>query len=221
MPLVQGNHTFTLATERNCSNLHLCHRDPLVVPFYHTGMGIIQPRGSTLPRVGRQLHVTIGQPLPLGDLTCRCGRAGEDQQQVRANVRLGSASRASQSILHPRCSAPLAHAATLQHSRHSALTGHFDEHRALAVGSVCGMPTACSIQISMLSSAVLQVWMDITARVRAALADLEAQSPPNNSQLRPGATCASCRRTVRHARSSCTWAACFSHVDTAPTSGTS
>lgn len=40
----------------------------------------------------------------------------------------------------------------------------------------------------MLLGAVPQVWMDITARVRAALADLEAQSPPNNSQLRPGDT---------------------------------
>jgi hypothetical protein len=60
----------------------------MVVPFYHSGMGVIQPRGSTLPRAGQQLHVTIGQPLPLGDLTCRCGQPGEDQQQVRAALPL-------------------------------------------------------------------------------------------------------------------------------------
>lgn len=56
----------------------------MVVPFYHSGMGVIQPRGSTFPNVGRQMHVTIGQPLPLDDLTCRCGAPGEDQQQVGA-----------------------------------------------------------------------------------------------------------------------------------------
>lgn len=33
----------------------------------------------------------------------------------------------------------------------------------------------------------MQVWMDITARVRAALADLEKDAPPNVSQLQPGA----------------------------------
>lgn len=54
-----------------------------MVPFYHTGMGVIQPRGSTLPAIGQELHVAIGKPLPLDDLTCRCGKEGEDQQQVQ------------------------------------------------------------------------------------------------------------------------------------------
>lgn len=86
-------------------------RDPAVVPFYHSGMGVIQPRGSTVPQAGHALHVNIGPPMDLSDLTCRCGAPGEDQQQV---------------------------------------------------------------------------WMDITARVRAALAALERESPPNTAQLRPG-----------------------------------
>lgn len=121
---------------------HLCiPRDPLVVPFYHTGMGIIQPRGSTLPRVGRQLHVTIGRPLPLGDLTCRCGKAGEDQQQVCANVRLGSALSCSSPEPADRFGNPSA-ALLLQHKRESPLTCASPQPPALAVGSVCGEPTA-------------------------------------------------------------------------------
>lgn len=57
-------------------------REPAVVPFYHSGMGVIQPRGSTVPRAGHELHVNIGLPMDLSDLTCRCGAPGEDQQQV-------------------------------------------------------------------------------------------------------------------------------------------
>jgi hypothetical protein len=53
-----------------------------VLPLYHTGMGDVQPKGSTVPRVGRRLTVTVGEPLDLRDITCRCNAAGEDQRQV-------------------------------------------------------------------------------------------------------------------------------------------
>ena len=55
----------------------------MVLPMYHSGMGDVQPKGSTVPRVGRHLTVTIGEPLDLRDITSRCNVTGENQQQVR------------------------------------------------------------------------------------------------------------------------------------------
>ena len=54
-----------------------------MLPLYHSGMGDVQPKGSTVPRVGRKLTVTVGEPLDLREVTCRCNAAGEDQRQVR------------------------------------------------------------------------------------------------------------------------------------------
>ena len=69
-------------------------RDPVVLPLYHSGMGDVQPKGSTVPRVGRRVTVTVGEPLDLRDVTCRCNDAGEDQRQVcqqsRRGARLGT-----------------------------------------------------------------------------------------------------------------------------------
>jgi hypothetical protein len=149
----------------------------MVMPFYHSGMGVIQPRGSTLPRAGHQLHITIGQPLPLGDITCRCGKSGEDQQQVCAGsccrlplqtlIQVGGSATSIRCLC--RCS---------DTGERLEVTSRIDDNFECL--QMCGY---CMSVIF----AVLQVWMDITTRVRAALADLEAQSPTNAPQLKPGA----------------------------------
>lgn len=58
-------------------------RNPVILPFYHSGMGRVMPEHGRIPRVGRQVDITVGQPLDVSDLTCRCGQPGTDQKQAR------------------------------------------------------------------------------------------------------------------------------------------
>jgi len=51
-------------------------RDPVVLPFYHTGMGEVMPRKARVPRAGKDVHVVVGQPVDLSDLTCRWAGLG-------------------------------------------------------------------------------------------------------------------------------------------------
>mmetsp|Transcript_13334 Transcript_13334/g.23605 ORF Transcript_13334/g.23605 Transcript_13334/m.23605 type:complete len:278 (-) Transcript_13334:1282-2115(-) len=57
-------------------------KDPIVLPFYHSGMGAILPRFFRFFGIGQQVDITIGQPMDLSNITCRCGKAGEDQRDV-------------------------------------------------------------------------------------------------------------------------------------------
>ncbi len=50
-------------------------RDPLVIPFYHSGMAQIMPEHGRIPRVGQTVAVTVGEPIDLSDLTCECSGA--------------------------------------------------------------------------------------------------------------------------------------------------
>ncbi|BDA47309.1 probable Tafazzin [Coccomyxa sp. Obi] len=52
-----------------------CKQTPLVVPFVHSGMDAVIPRGSALPRPGRAVRLLVGEPIPVADLM----RAAEDQ----------------------------------------------------------------------------------------------------------------------------------------------
>ena len=51
--------------------LPAARRDPIVLPFYHSGMGRVLPRHGRLPRAGHSVAVVVGQPVDLADLTCR------------------------------------------------------------------------------------------------------------------------------------------------------
>ncbi len=55
---------------------------PLVLPWYHSGMGDVMPKGSRVPRVGHTVTVTVGEPLHLDHLLCRCNDAKYEQQGV-------------------------------------------------------------------------------------------------------------------------------------------
>lgn len=46
-------------------------RDPVVLPFYHSGMGAVLPKRTRRPRTGHDVRVVVGQPVELADLTCR------------------------------------------------------------------------------------------------------------------------------------------------------
>ncbi len=59
---------------------------PVVLPFYHSGMGRVMPEHGRIPRVGRQVDIIIGEPLEVSDLACRCGQPGVDQKQARVDL---------------------------------------------------------------------------------------------------------------------------------------
>eukprot|EP00877_Chromochloris_zofingiensis_P009947 jgi/Chrzof1/5205/Cz15g16090.t1 len=61
-------------------------RDPIILPFYHSGMGRVMPYRSMLPRIGHTVHVVVGEPVDLSHVTCRCNQPGQDQQQVWRDI---------------------------------------------------------------------------------------------------------------------------------------
>ncbi|MEW5309698.1 MAG: hypothetical protein WDW38_001563 [Sanguina aurantia] len=63
-----------------------CGEDPLVLPFYHSGMGRVLPLQAKVPSVGHSVEVLVGEPMDLSSLTCNCGKAGMDQQQVWKDI---------------------------------------------------------------------------------------------------------------------------------------
>ncbi|EIE23442.1 glycerol-3-phosphate 1-acyltransferase, partial [Coccomyxa subellipsoidea C-169] len=52
-----------------------CRQTPLVVPFVHSGMDAVVPRGSALPRPGRSVRLLVGDPILVADLM----RTAEEQ----------------------------------------------------------------------------------------------------------------------------------------------
>ena len=79
-------------------------RDPLVVPFYHSGMGRVLPKTKIVPRWGNEIHVSVGQPVDLADQLAAC-RAAQDRtarQQVGCE-RLGVSSWTCRAFEHRLC----------------------------------------------------------------------------------------------------------------------
>ena len=59
---------------------HRCmRRDPVIVPFYHSGMARVMPEHGRIPRVGQTVAVTVGEPIDVSDLTCQCHKGGNTQ----------------------------------------------------------------------------------------------------------------------------------------------
>ena len=54
---------------------------PEVLPFYHSNMGTVMPRGSRVPHVGKTVTVAVGEPLDLNDMATKCGKGSLDEQQ--------------------------------------------------------------------------------------------------------------------------------------------
>eukprot|EP00887_Chlorella_sp_A99_P007893 scaffold20.g7893.t1 len=85
-----------------CDVLRKTDRDPIVLPFYHSGMGRVLPKRGRLPRAGNHVHVVVGQPLDLRDVTCRCNQPGENQQAVWHDI----TARVQQALLVLEVAAP-------------------------------------------------------------------------------------------------------------------
>ncbi|CAG9466934.1 unnamed protein product [Pedinophyceae sp. YPF-701] len=55
---------------------------PLVVPFYHSGMGDVMPLWSKFPSVGHDVRVAVGAPIEMDDVLCKCARKGGSTPDV-------------------------------------------------------------------------------------------------------------------------------------------
>ena len=63
-------------------------RDPVIVPFYHSGMARIMPEHGRIPRVGQTVAVNVGKPIDVSDLTCQCQEGGSTQVSLASLLRL-------------------------------------------------------------------------------------------------------------------------------------
>lgn len=64
--------------------LHHACRDPIILPYFHSGMSRVMPFKSMIPRIGQEVVVAVGQPLDLGHITCRCNQPGAHCTRLQA-----------------------------------------------------------------------------------------------------------------------------------------
>lgn len=69
------------------------HAAPLVVPFVHSGMQDVLPKGSLMPRCGRDVRVLVGEPIDVSDLlaAAETRRWGDDELYAAVATRIGGA----------------------------------------------------------------------------------------------------------------------------------
>ena len=68
-------------------------RPPLVLPFVHSGMDKVVPRGAVLPRPGQSVRVAVGEPVAVVDLLERGRAEGWTDRELHAAIadRVGAA----------------------------------------------------------------------------------------------------------------------------------
>jgi monolysocardiolipin acyltransferase len=70
-----------------------CDTPPLVVPFVHSGMEGVVPRGAALPRPGREVRVLVGPPVAVEDLLAAAAAEGWGERELHCAIadRVGAA----------------------------------------------------------------------------------------------------------------------------------
>lgn len=63
-----------------CDCYNKSNQSPVVLPFFHSNMGSVMPKGAIIPRAGHKVHVTVGLPLDVSDLTPSCAAQSEREQ---------------------------------------------------------------------------------------------------------------------------------------------
>ncbi|WIA32912.1 hypothetical protein OEZ86_006083 [Tetradesmus obliquus] len=65
--------------------------DPVIVPFVHSGMREVLPKGALLPKVNQEVKVLVGEPIDVSDLLAAAAQQGwpEDTLYVRIAHRIG------------------------------------------------------------------------------------------------------------------------------------
>jgi len=59
---------------------------PLIVPYYHEGMGDLLEKGRKLPKVGTSLRVKVGRPIDIQDLAAKFATGKMTEKEVIAHV---------------------------------------------------------------------------------------------------------------------------------------
>ncbi|KAF8067215.1 N-acylphosphatidylethanolamine synthase [Scenedesmus sp. PABB004] len=67
--------------------------DPLVLPFVHSGMEEVLPKGSLLPKVNKQVKVLVGAPVDVSDLLAASAAGGWSEDALYSAIasRIGGA----------------------------------------------------------------------------------------------------------------------------------
>lgn len=65
---------------------------PLVLPFVHVGMDLVQPRGQPIPGAGKTVHVLVGPPIDVRDLLTQHGEQALTDRELYTAIadRVGS-----------------------------------------------------------------------------------------------------------------------------------
>jgi len=71
----------------------LAEMSPVIVPYYHEGMGEMMQKGKKLPRMGTDMRVVVGEPIEIKDLVSAfaAGRLGERDLRNRVLERVETA----------------------------------------------------------------------------------------------------------------------------------
>lgn len=66
---------------------------PLILPWVHSGMGEVVPRGAAVPRVGQTVRILVGEPVEIGDLVAAAAAQGWRPRDLHAAIadRVGAA----------------------------------------------------------------------------------------------------------------------------------
>ena len=70
-----------------------CEQPPLVLPFVHSGMDKVLPKGAKLPKAGQELKVLVGEPIEVADLLSQAAAEGwaDNQLHLAVTERVGQA----------------------------------------------------------------------------------------------------------------------------------
>jgi 1-acyl-sn-glycerol-3-phosphate acyltransferase len=61
-------------------------KSPLIVPYYHEGMGDLMPKGKFFPRVGTDVKVVVGQAIEIEDLVRQHAAGRMTDKELRMHV---------------------------------------------------------------------------------------------------------------------------------------
>lgn len=63
-----------------------CEQPPLVLPFVHSGMEKVIPKGAALPQLGQEVRVLVGEPVAVDDLLTEAREKDWPEQQLQAAI---------------------------------------------------------------------------------------------------------------------------------------